>query len=125
MEDGWDFSRLVREAPFHIVGLLGFFSHLYKSHTLLIGVWYGGSATSWDWDGFVEGSIRAVDSRGRLGSASIWSAQSPRWEKIEGSRTCPRISEEDGPRFQKASQVQTITDRWPSLESHQMIYERS
>ncbi|RVW88805.1 hypothetical protein CK203_034641 [Vitis vinifera] len=49
-----------------------------KSHTLLFGIWYGGSAISRDRDGFIEGSIRAIDSQGRLGSGSIRSAQSPR-----------------------------------------------
>nr|CAN69270.1 hypothetical protein VITISV_025970 [Vitis vinifera] len=41
------------------------------SHTLLFGIRYGGSATSRDRDGFTKGSIRAADSRGRLGSGSI------------------------------------------------------
>ena len=48
------------------MGLSDLFSHLYRSHTLLLGVWYGGSATSWDWDGFIESSIGAADSKGRL-----------------------------------------------------------
>ena len=37
--------RMVREAPICIVGLSDFFSHLYRSHTLLIGVRHGGGAT--------------------------------------------------------------------------------
>ena len=42
MGDGRDFSGLVRETPFRIVGLSDFFSHLYRSHTLLIGIRHGG-----------------------------------------------------------------------------------
>ena len=42
MEDGLDFSRLIREASFCVVGL----SHFYKGHTIFLGVWYGSSATS-------------------------------------------------------------------------------
>ena len=46
MEGGWNFSRLVKEASFCVVGLSYFFLHLYMGHTLFFGVWYGGSATS-------------------------------------------------------------------------------
>ena len=88
MEYGWDFSGLVREAPFCIVGLSDFFSHLYKSHTIFLCVWYGSSATSWDRYGFIEGSIGTVNFRGRLGLCSIRSTQSLRWEEIEGSKPC-------------------------------------
>ena len=66
------------------MGLLDFFSHLYRSHTLLFGLWYVGSATSWDKDGFIEGSIGVADFKGRLGLGSIRLAQSPRWEEIKG-----------------------------------------
>ena len=105
MKDGWDFSGLVREATIRIVGISDFFSHLYRSHTLLFGIWYGGNATSRDQDGFIESSSRAANSRGRLGLGSIWSAQSPRWEEIESSQPCLCILEEDDPRFQKVSQA--------------------
>ena len=71
MEDGWDFSGLVREAPIRIVGISDFFSHLYRSHTLLFGIRYGSSATSQDRDGFIENSTRATDCWGRLGSGSF------------------------------------------------------
>ena len=53
------------------MGLSDFFSHLYRSHTLLLGVWYEGTAISWDRDGFIEGSIRAPDFISRLGSARL------------------------------------------------------
>ena len=105
MEGGWDFSGLVNEAPFCIVGLSDFFLHLYRSHTLLLGVWYEGSATSWDWDKFIESSIGIVDSRDRLGSSSIKPAQSPRWEEIKGSKPCSHLSKEDDQRFQKTGQA--------------------
>ncbi|RVW15439.1 hypothetical protein CK203_094721 [Vitis vinifera] len=36
-----NFSGLVREAPICIVGLSDFFSHLYRSYTLLIGIQHG------------------------------------------------------------------------------------
>ena len=71
MEDDWDFSRLVREAFICIVDLSDFFSHLYKSDTLLFSVWYEDSATSWNRDRFIEGSIGAIDFRGRLGQARL------------------------------------------------------
>ena len=87
------------------MGLPNFFSHLYRSYTLLLGIWYEDSATSWDRDGLVEGSIGAADFRGRLGLDSIRPAQSPKWEEIEGSRPCSCISEEDGQHFQKAGQA--------------------
>ena len=105
MENGWDFSGLVREAPLCIVGLSDFFLHLYRSHTLLIGVRYEGSATDWDWDGLIESSIGAANSRGRLGSGSIRPSQYPRWEEIEGSRPCSCLLEEDGLHFQKVGQA--------------------
>ena len=105
MEDDWDFSRLVKEAPIRVVGISDFFSHLYKSHTLLIGVWYGGSVISWDRNGFVESIIGAADPRGRLGLGPIRSAQSPRWEEIEGNILCLCLSEEDGPCIQKVGQA--------------------
>ena len=95
MEDGWDFLRLVREAVICIVGLSDFFPYLYRGHTLLLDVWYGGNATSWDWDVFIESSIGAVDFRGRLGSDPIRPTQSPRWEEIEGNKPCSCLSEED------------------------------
>ena len=78
MDDDWDFSGLVKEASIDIMGLPNFFSHLYRSYTLLLGIWYEDSATSWDRDGLVEGSIGAADFRGRLGLDSIRPAQSPR-----------------------------------------------
>ena len=87
------------------MGLSDFFLHLYKSHTLLFGVWYGDNVTIWDREGFIEGSIRAVDFRGRLGLNLIRSAQSPRWEEIEGNKPCSCLLEEDGPCFQEASQA--------------------
>ena len=43
------------------MGLLHFFSYLYRSYTLLLGVWYGSSATCWDWDEIFKSSIKAVD----------------------------------------------------------------
>ena len=70
------------------MGISDFFSHLYRSHTLFIGIRYGGGATSWDRDEFIEISTKAADSRGGLGSGSIWLAQSPRWDEIESSRLC-------------------------------------
>ena len=36
MDDDWDFSGLVKEAFVCFVGLSDFFSHLYKSYTLLV-----------------------------------------------------------------------------------------
>ena len=93
VETSWDWSE---KAPFCIVGLSNFFSHLYRSHTLLFGVWYGGSVTSWDWDGFIKGSIGTTNSQGRLSSGSIWSTQSPIWEEIEGSRPCSCLPKKDG-----------------------------
>ena len=105
MENDWDFSGLVKEASICIVALSDFFSHLYKSHTLLLGVWYGGSATSWDRDGFIEGSIGAANFRGKLGSGSIRPAQSSRWEEIEGNIPYLFLLEEDGLCIQKMGQA--------------------
>ena len=103
MEDGWDFLGLVREALFCIVGLLHFFLHFYRSHTLFLCVWYESSAISWDRDGFIEGSIGAANFKGRLGSGLIRPTQSLIWEKIEGSKPCSYLSVEDGSRFQETS----------------------
>ncbi|RVW95738.1 hypothetical protein CK203_031630 [Vitis vinifera] len=41
VETSRDWSR----SSFRIVGISDFFSHLYRSHTILIGIWHGGSAT--------------------------------------------------------------------------------
>ena len=71
MEDGWDFSRLVKEASLCVVDLSHFVSHLYKGHNLFFGVWYGSSATSWDRNEFIKGSIGVVDFRGKVDSILI------------------------------------------------------
>ena len=103
--DDWDFSGLIKEASICIVGLSDFFSYHYRSHTLHLSVWYKGSATSWDKDGFIEGSIGTADFRGRLGPGLIKPTHFPRWEEIEGSRPCSCLSEEDDPCVQKAGQA--------------------
>ena len=71
MEDGWGFSGLFREAPFCIMALSDFFLHFYRSHTLFICVWYESTTTSWDRDGFIEGSIGAANFRCTLAQARL------------------------------------------------------
>ncbi|RVW86568.1 hypothetical protein CK203_045635 [Vitis vinifera] len=69
-----NFSGLVREAPFRIVGISDFFSHLYRSHTILIGIWHGRQCyllrLRWDH----ESSIRAADSRDDWAQARLISS---------------------------------------------------